>query len=176
VTIPPPGAIDWQTTVPMSPPRQFRVGPILFTLGIALISLSFLVNSYAYYEILHSSSGSTFQGIELAFGLGEVFTAVGVLLASVGWLLDKQASARVQGIAQTDRTARRFAGLVMVLLGAAAIAGATLYLGALDLAAYYQVTITLPNWAISFIYAVEGAGVLGIAAGWAIHRSSLIVG
>jgi len=175
--IPPPAAFIPQTPVPIPPFRQSRVGPILFTLGVGLISLNFLLNSYAYYQLTNSPSSISFQSIELAMSLGEIFTAFGVLLASAGWVLDKRATRLVLGsIAQNERKTRQLAGQILVLLGAAAIAGATLFLGVVELEVYYNVTISLPNWTIPFIYAVEGIGVLGIAAGWWIHRSASNVG
>ncbi len=176
-TVPPPEASIPPPAVSNPPPRAARAGPILFTLGLGLLSLYFLLSSVAYYEVTTSPSSNSFQWVLLSLGLGYVFVAAGVLLAATGWLLDKRETVRVQEVStQSERTMSRRAGQVLVLLGASAIAAGFLFLGVIELDAYYNVTFSLPTWTLSLDYAVEGVGVLAVAAGWWIHRRSLTVG
>lgn len=149
----------------------------MFTVGLGMIGLNFLLAADAYYSIINAPFTTTLQTAELELGLGEIFVAFGILLASTGWWLDQRAIKRIRGLAQpSERRGRRLAGLGIVVLGAVATAGATLYFGIVEAAPYFNATFTLPSWTLAFLYAVQGVGVLAIAAGWAIHRSALRAG
>jgi len=175
VVPPPPARADPPAPGLTTPPRQPRLGPFLFILGIGLVSLSFLLNSYANYEVQYNLVWYI-QSAVLVYGLAYVLTGVGVLCGCAGWVLEKQASSRVRGIGRTDRGARRVAGQVVVLLGGAAIASVTIYQGSVGWLDYYKIAIAFPEWFWWFSYAAEGVGALGIAAGWSVHRTSLNVG
>lgn len=158
---------------PVLQPRESRVGPILFTLGLGLIAVDFLLVAYTYYALTNSPSFDTFRSIQLYMAIAQLFTAIGAPLAGVGWLLDKREIARVQGkTASGEGSSQRLAGQVLVLLGATAIGAATLVFGILEFEVYYNVAVNLPTWSVLSIYAAEGIGVLVIAVGWWIHRTA----
>ena len=102
----------------------------------------------------------------------ELFTAIGVLVATTGWVLDKREVARVHGLStRSSQKTRRLAGQILLVLGALAVVGATLYFSIIEFAVYYNITLNLPVWTIEFIYALEGVGILVVAVGWWIQRS-----
>jgi len=169
---PPPG-ISPPPPKPLLRPREPRLGPLLFAVGLALLSLNFLLDAYVFYSLYNSPSSSLFNSIELAYALGTLFTAIGVLMACAGWLIDKGQTARARGLtSQSAGWERRLAGRLIVTLGASAVAAATLTLSIIELDEYWMVSPNLPIWVLWTIYLVEGLGILGIAIGWGIHRSA----
>jgi hypothetical protein len=176
-TIPPPSTPTPGIPVWTPASAQSRVGPILFTFGLGLIALDFLLESYVYYQLTSSPGSFNFQTYELIMALAQIFAAFGVIFASFGWVLDKRATQPTGGFAvQNEGKVRRLAGQILVLLGAWAFAGANLFYGVIELESYSNVSINLPIWTLSFIYAVQGVGVLVIAVGWWIQRSAKTFG
>ncbi len=160
------------TVTSIPPTRKSRVGPILFTLGVGLVSLNFFLSAWAFYVTFNSPSLNNFNWQELADALGEIFLGIGVVLGATGWLLGKREVIRFQEPATLARGAtRRVVGQIVVIIGSLLICGATLYLGALELEAYWNVPINLATWVYTLILTVEGVGVLGVAAGWWTHHS-----
>lgn len=148
------------------------LGPILFVTGLVLLSGDSFLSAWAYYEVYTSTSISFFQSIDLAFGAGEVLTAIGVLLAATGWVLGKRQSSPRRADSSPERTGSLLGvGHGVVLLGAVLIAGATAYLGTLDFAQYYNMPLNEPWWTSSLLYVVEGVGIVALAGGWLIHFS-----
>ncbi len=148
------------------------MGPILFTLGVGLLAVSFLISAYTYYTLTNSPLTVNFQNIDLYMATAELFTAIGVLVATTGWVLDKREVARVHGLStRSSQKTRRLAGQILLVLGALAVVGATLYFSIIEFAVYYNITLNLPVWTIEFIYALEGVGILVVAVGWWIQRS-----
>lgn len=144
----------------------------MFTLGVGLLAVSFLISAYTYYTITNSPSAVNILNIELYMATAELFMAIGVLVASTGWVLDKREIARVHGFStRSSQKTRRLAGQVLVVIGALAVVGATLYLSIIEFSFYYNVTLNLPVWTTAFLFALEGVGVLVVAVGWYIQRS-----
>lgn len=148
------------------------MGAIVFTVGVGLLGVSFLITASAYYSLTNSPFNVNFQTIELEMAMAQLFLAIGALVASTGWVLDKRVISRVLGFStRSGPTTRRTAGQILVVLGALFVVGATLYFSIIEFAVYYSVTLNLPNWTISLIYALEGIGVLVVAVGWGVQRS-----
>jgi hypothetical protein len=148
------------------------VGPILFTLGVVLVSLNFFLSAWAFYVIVNNQSSNNFDLSELANALGEILLGIGVVLGATGWLLGKREVTRFQEPATLTRGAtRRVVGQIVVIIGVLLICGAALYLGAVELGDYWNIPISLSTWVYTFILTVEGIGVLGVAAGWWTHHS-----
>ncbi len=125
-----------------------------------------------YYAVYHSTSINSFQWIDLAFGVGELLTAIGCLLAATGWVLRTRQSYRPRaGLDFDPRRSRAGVGGAIVLLGAVLIAGAVAYLGTLEFAQYYNMSVNEPWWIYSVLNTAEGAGIVAVAAGWLIHFS-----
>lgn len=163
------------TSVPaalMPPPRGSRLGAIVFELGVGLFAVSFLISASIYYTLVNSSGIPNYQTIELEMAIAELLMAIGALVAGAGWVLDKRELARVLGLStQGGQKTRRLAGQIIVVLGALTFFGGALYFSILEFLPYYNITVTLPSWTLSFIYALEGVGVLVVAVGWSIQRS-----
>lgn len=153
-------------------PRPSYLGPILFVTGLGLLSIDFFLSAWVYYAVYHSTSINSFQWIDLAFGVGELLTAIGCLLAATGWVLRTRQSYRPRVGSDSDRRRSRSAiGEAIVLLGAVVIAGAVAYLGTLEFAQYYNLNVNEPWWIYSVLNTAEGAGIVAVAAGWLIHFS-----
>ena len=159
------------------PRRPASIGPILFVTGVVLLSVDFFLSAAAYYEIYNSSSVYSFQSIELAYGLGEVFTAIGVLLAATGWVVGKRSAARIRE-SPIPRQASPLLGIgqAIVLLGAGMIAVVSVYLGTLELTVYVNIYLTEPWWIFPLLYSIDGAGIVALACGWLIHYSGSSLG
>jgi hypothetical protein len=148
----------------------------VFTLGVGLLAVSFLISAYVTYSLTNSSVNVNFQTIELEMAMAQLFLALGVLVASTGWVFEKRVIARVLGFStRSGPTTRRLVGQIVVLLGALIVAGATLYFSIIEFAVSYNVTLNLPNWTLSLIYTLEGVGVLAVAVGWWVQRSGSTV-
>jgi len=168
-----PGPVVSSPGIAFPSRRPSRIGPILFVSGLVLVSANFFLSAWAYYDVFNSTSISSFQSIALAFGIGEILTAIGALLAATGWVVGKRESARFHA----ESTAQELSpllgvGQAIVLVGAIMIAAASVYLGALELAEYLNVTVTEPWWTFPLFYSIEGAGIVALACGWWAHHSA----
>ena len=154
-----------------------RAGPVLIVLGLCLISLQFLFSAYVYNEITNSPTNFNFKTTELLYALGWFAEGLGIVLASVGWTVDKRATARSLGAAGPGESkGRTLAGQVVAILGAIIAAIGAFTIGVIEFSVYASVTLMPPLWLVTFVYATLGVGVLAIAAGWALYRSAQKLG
>ena len=165
--------------VPAIPPvRVSRVGTLILFVGVALLGVAYLVFGWYYYSLVYGAIAvASFQQTLLWETVTYFLTAIGAVLAGIGWGLDQRAARRSFGGGSVDASrVQRLVGYVLVGVGVACFAGAQTFLALIVAAEYLSSAVfeNLPLWTLPAIEFSTGVGVLAVAVGWLLHHWAVL--
>jgi hypothetical protein len=157
---------------PMSGPRSPALAWGLFFGGWVLVAIGFFLVAVEEYDLFSSAPTiSNFNQVELYLGAQSICVAVGVMAVGVGWVLSWPPIPSTGGAPGLPTPSPRSVwSYVALFVGVGCIAGVNLYYAYLELAVYYQVTLSVWKWTEVTLEILQGLGVLLAAFGWLIHR------
>ncbi len=158
--------------------RVSRIGTLILFVGVALLGIAYLVFGWYYYSIIYGDiAAASFQQTLLWETVTYFLTAVGAVLAGLGWGLDQRAAQRsFAGGADGTLRVRRRIGYVLVGAGVAFFAGAQTLLALIVAAEYLSSSLfaNLPLWTLPAIEFSSGVGVLAVSLGWLLHHWAVL--
>jgi hypothetical protein len=143
-----------------------------------MIAVSVLVTGIQEYLLTtgYYNSINGFQQFDLVAGIADLLLGFGVIVAGIGWILDRRMIDGARGLSSLPELRfRAMLGHFIIALGAVVLAFVALFWAYLELCVYYTISITwLPDWTLAALELVAGVGILVLAIGWMVHHSAVL--
>ena len=161
------------TTYPIS-----RIGLWILVVGVVILGAG-VIASGVQFQLLASgyyTGTNAFLQLELGYAVEDLAAGVGVVLAAIGWVVDRRSIDRARGTESSgDFGLRALVGFVLIMIGALMVASCAFFFGSIEYSVYSMTPVTwLQPWQYATFEVTAGVGVLVILAGWVLHHVAVL--